>query len=136
MGRQRREPSYNLDLSEFGEPYQGRSNKKIKKQVYIEKTLESEIVIEVATPPKGKNLDEVEVSDFTFTKMNLGRTTRETEVSLLKIVTNNLEERVMKDGEDKALLKAENSQLRQYIFYLVHGNSSRALVLPQNTPAE
>lgn len=135
LGRQRREPSYQLDLSEFGDPYQGSSNKKIKKQVHIEKTSEAEI-IEVATPLEGKSLDKVEVGDFTFAKANFGRSTRQTYVSLVKIVTNNLEERVMKDKEDKALLKAKIRQLRQYISDLVHGNPNIALVLPQSTPAE
>lgn len=43
--------------------------------MHIEKTPKAEIVVEVATPPEGKSLDEVKVGDFTFIKANLGRST-------------------------------------------------------------
>jgi hypothetical protein len=94
--------------------------------------------MEIAVPPEGRNIDEIEADDFTLVKNNLGKNTRRSDVNMFEVAAENLKERVLKDGEDKAALKAENQQLRQYISNLLHGTSQTTLLLPQilETPAE
>lgn len=131
LGRKRRQPSYKLDFSYFDHVYQDTPAKKIKKQVHVERNTDKEIIIETTTPPKDKNLDEVEFDDFTLIKVNLGRSTRQADVHFLKVATQSIKERVIRDGEDKAALKAENQQLCHYMSNLMYSTENVTSLLLQ-----
>lgn len=81
--------------------------------------------------PEDKNIDEVEIGDFTIAKANLDRSTQHINVNIFNVATRNLKERVLKDGEDKVALKAENWKLQQYVSNLLHDTSQATLLLPQ-----
>ena len=121
LGRKREKPSYELDFTEFDHVPQDTSAKKLKKQVHIERNADCEIIIETAAPPVEKSIHEVQVEDYTLSQLNLGKTTRQVEADLLGIASVSAQERMAKDGKEKAALKAENQQLRSYITSLIHG---------------
>lgn len=138
LGRVRRRPSYQVSVDDLDNIYQEPPKKKAKKQVHFDKNSDNEIVVETAVPPEDKNRDEVNMDDFVMVKANLGRNTRHADLSLFKVVSENLHERVLKDGEDKAALKAENQQLKLFISNLARGSSQTIQLLPQvlETPAD
>jgi hypothetical protein len=87
--------------------------------------------METVVPLKDKNIDEVQANDFTPVKTNLGKNTWHIDVNMFEVAAGILKEIVLKNGEDKAALKAENQQLQQYISNLLHGTLQAMLLLPQ-----
>lgn len=102
--------------------------------VHVEKNTDMEIVVETTIPPQGKSLDELESQHFEVITVNLGRSTRQTQVDLLQVATDSARDRMLKDREDKATLKAEIRQLRQYISSLVYKSDVTATLPPMLEP--
>lgn len=131
LGRKRERPSYELGFTEFDHVPQDMPAKKLKKQVHVERNAGCELIMETAAPPEDKSIHEVQVEDFTLSKFNLGKTTRQVEANLLEITSVSAQERKAKDGKDKAAFKAENQQLRSYISSLMHGTPNVSTLPPE-----
>lgn len=120
-----------MDFTDIDDVHQDIVEKKSRKQSHLERNAEKEIVVEIATPVGNKDACDAGVGDFILEKVNLGKSTCQNDMNLLDVATISIKERVAKDGEDKAALKAENLQMRKYISTLLHGTPSIEAWPPQ-----